>query len=94
MGRRPRQDYWLNSSFRNPTMPTSDAGKFLSLHPLLKLPVPNLRLLSQTALGVFLQGTNAQEQANRLSMEELEEALGDQLVPLRKEPNEYSMCFI
>lgn len=47
-----------------------------------------------TALGVFLQGTNAQEQASRLSMEELEEALGDQLVPLRKEPNEYSMCFI
>lgn len=46
------------------------------------------------ALGVFLQGASLGEQADRISMEDLEEALGDQLVPLRNEPNEYAMCFI
>mmetsp|Transcript_28047 Transcript_28047/g.42438 ORF Transcript_28047/g.42438 Transcript_28047/m.42438 type:complete len:440 (-) Transcript_28047:1331-2650(-) len=62
-----------------------------------------------TALSVFLQGTNLQEQAARLpslpgaskdidvdtvSHRALEDAFGDQLIPLRNEENEYNLCFV
>jgi hypothetical protein len=54
----------------------------------------NFHFLPQNALGVFLQGASYAEQASRIPMEELEDAFGDKLVPLRNEPNEYAMSFL
>lgn len=47
-----------------------------------------------TALGVFLQGASLGDKVERVSFEELEEALGDQLIPLQNDQDQYSMCFI
>jgi hypothetical protein len=45
-------------------------------------------------LGVFLRGASLGDKVERVSFEELEEALGDQLIPLQNDQNHYSMCFI
>mmetsp|Transcript_12701 Transcript_12701/g.21137 ORF Transcript_12701/g.21137 Transcript_12701/m.21137 type:complete len:421 (+) Transcript_12701:82-1344(+) len=61
---------------------------------LIRCEIQQCQQAMLNAVGVFLQGASHGEQANRISMEELEDAFGDQLVPLRNEPNEYAMSFI
>jgi hypothetical protein len=45
-------------------------------------------------LGIFLNRVSVNEQAERVSAQELVEAFGERLVPLRSEVPEYAGCFI
>jgi transcription initiation factor TFIID subunit 6 len=66
----------------------------LSMPPLKMIEISMCQQASLDALSVFLRRVDATEKAARLDRQDLEDIVGDRLIALEGDANEYATCFV